>query len=228
MSITFKQISPKEAYNSYQAVLDNGRSLIKAGTLLGKKGNYGVACSLLILGGEELVKSGVLFLLGHGVELMKIKEMEKVFFNHKVKHDTAFFPELIGIFEYFLQAQEIPKNKKSSFLDNFGHFLNQALMVLSGLKQVGENLDWWENADNLKKQGFYVDYKDGLISPKEITKAQYDEANEIIKGLSIKIRVLPIIFRARSDDEKHRFVQMLNQGIDLKVEMSAERKKLVN
>jgi hypothetical protein len=53
-----------------------------------------------------------------------------------------------------------------------------------------EHYEWWQAADKLKQNGFYVDYVNGIISPVSITAADYDQASRMVTAFRKDARLL--------------------------------------
>lgn len=76
--------------------------------------------------------------------------------------------------------------------------------ILSDILQmlVGNTTDekWWDSADNQKKDGFYVDLRNGKFhSPGEINLEMYSNSNQIINKY---IKALSVVERLNPDDYK--------------------------
>ena len=87
----FLNLSNEEYMAVSPTLFNNANVLITTAEDTSLKGNYGVACSLMILGTEELVKALIVFLKGYGVKVFK-----EVFHKHKTKHETALLIKAIA------------------------------------------------------------------------------------------------------------------------------------
>ena len=96
------------------------------------------------------------------------------------------------------------------------NFIIQLTKELSdGLSEAGrvfDNLDWWKNADEIKQNGFYVNYNDKLITPGHIKSKEYDDAKVVVERLQRTYRLTNIIF-TRYPELKGNLANLLNQGI---------------
>lgn len=97
----FNNLSKREIPEVCNSLLENSKVLLKSAELLSQQGSFGVATSLTILGGEELVKAVFLYFHGKGFQFLKIEGFKGVFTNHAPKHEAAKVGELLKFFDAF-------------------------------------------------------------------------------------------------------------------------------
>ncbi len=93
------------------------------------------------------------------------------------------------------------------------------LQFIQGGFDAYSNYRWWEEADQLKQKGFYVDYKNGLLTPEIFTVDQYQIA---LKNISMIKNDLDSFIRAinsMGDQELKRFRKVFDDS---------ELKKVIN
>ncbi|MBI9065331.1 MAG: hypothetical protein JEZ14_25330 [Marinilabiliaceae bacterium] len=73
------------------------------------------------------------------------------------------------------------------WLDSTLSVLDKASKALKPIMNLDKNLEWWEKADYYKNRGLYVDFKDHLLLPEDITEGECDLSREIVKKLLERI-----------------------------------------
>lgn len=195
----------------------NADVLIDTAVDASQKGNHGVACSLTILGTEELVKAFVIFLNGIGVNVFKIKELRKVFKDHIVKHETAILINVFNTISIIVSQFEEKAKYKSNTGNKWGDLilsgLRKGLDILGQVADFGSVVLWWENANDLKNNGLYVGYRDTLLLPKNITEEIFLKVKEQSDKVRSQIRLIKIL--AKKNESKTEIVTLLNEGLAL-------------
>ncbi len=123
--------------------------------------------SHLILGSEELVKSFWCLLMSRNVNLKQLPWFTKLFYNHKVRH--GLLKDFFSVYLFLFNSTLPTRSKGDGLLKNIQVLLSRSINAYG-------NYSWWKRADELKQQTFYVDFKDVLLDPSAITKADYPTA----------------------------------------------------
>ena len=216
MATSINNLKPEKCRDIYPAIAANANDLLKVSDLAAGNGKFGCATSLIILGAEEYSKAIIVLLHAHGINIFKINEAVKVFRDHKAKHEVASAFELLNLLAPIINIIEalsvINFKKPHGLLLIIPKLLTEISGGAAESKKVFTNLDWWERADQIKQNGFYVNYIDELINPKDLDKKQYDEAKTVVSRLKRSYRILNIIF-SRYPKYKPTLVGVLNQGI---------------
>lgn len=166
--------------------------------------NYGLACSLNILASEELIKSFVLHLKYLHPEVNFINS-DKIFFNHKFKHDElkSFLKSTHNGLELFtfnvLEDKEeflslLPLNKVDEYKKEYKD-IEIVKKRTEYIRKFEIDLDeifvWLDQANNEKNLGLYVDYdkKSKLWnSPSDFVKTQFKKEKEYTKLLKLHFK----------------------------------------
>ncbi|WP_461516963.1 AbiV family abortive infection protein [Porticoccus sp.] len=168
--------------------VDNAHKLFESAELLGKQEHFSTATSLMILATEECIKSYAL--LSRVISLKKWdSELQKYFRNHQHKHNLGGLLLLIGsigeeVFEEVIAVTNdtsIPREKeKETFLRRIHENLKK--QTNSPSEEFLATVKWHENADELKKRGFYVDFTNKKwISPSSVTEETYAANKSVAK-----------------------------------------------
>ena len=219
MSATIINISNSECAKIYPIISKNGADLLKVSNLSAGIGRHGIALSLLILGAEEYVKAIVILLKTNDVRVFDVPEIRQVFRDHKKKHEVATFIELANIIEPLIKLSDWNENRKRRKQLPFWERLMQNLKDLSEalqpFQQISESYNWWEYADEYKKRGFYVDYKNNLQTPNDFIIKDYEQAEAAVKRLIKSYRIINIIFNRSAVKVRKELADTFNNGIKL-------------
>lgn len=216
-------IPRKECKEIYPKIAANGDDLIIISQLSASKGKYGIALSLIILGAEEYAKAIVTMLHSFNVKVFKINEFREVFSSHKRKHEVATLIELFNLVEPLMELGNWNirrKIRKEEFrwTDRFLLNMNDLVKVIHPIIEIGDNIKWWDKADKMKISGFYVDYSDTLMNPKDLSKNDYLIAQPAVDKLRRNYRLLNIAFNRLQKKDIEDLINVLNEGIDLFIE----------
>lgn len=193
---TFLQLSQKECSNLYKSIIDNSERHFKIAKILSKHQEYGAAVSHLVLGAEEMVKALVVYYDGLGLRIRSVKGIKGFFQSHKPRH---LFSSMFVMMTYSLKStMQLFQSYKQIKIDTdcSGNKLNAIEMAMmtnefdiaetvkafwenegkNYLDRIGRELDFWEDADNYKMKGFYVDYNGVLETPEDISRDEYQIA----------------------------------------------------
>lgn len=206
-----------EFYNTgCRLAKDNSIALLKAAIAAHKIDEEGIACSLTVLSAEESIKA---FLCGvkYYYPEHPLPEFEKVFRYHDWKH--AEIQRVFGMLHRLnsnlaanvnLFKKEISKWKNRSTDETYQELVRS---FQNFAKQYGKmtrfestyNMDvliWFSTANELKKQGFYVDDKGGRWhNPREIS------VNEFVTGLKNASSLQTVVMQFLAASE---FLHLLN------------------
>jgi len=216
MAQRINNLKPCQCKDIYPAIAKNGSDLLTVAKCAADTGNYGCATSLLILGAEEYAKAIIVLLHAHQVDIFRIDEAVKVFRDHKSNHDVASTFELLNLLAPVIKIVEcISEGSFKNVIAIFNFIIQLTKELSDGLSEAGrvfDNLDWWKNADEIKQNGFYVNYNDKLITPGHIKSKEYDDAKVVVERLQRTYRLTNIIF-TRYPELKGNLANLLNQGI---------------
>ena len=185
----------------------------------------------MILGAEEYAKAIITMLHTYEVDVFKIKEFQLVFKNHKKKHEVATLIELLNIIEPLMEIKEWNYNrekrkKEHQWIDRFILNAIDSLKILSPVVEIGKSIKWWDNADEIKQRGIYVDYYETLFLPKEYSKTDFIQAKSSADRIKRSYRLLNIAFNRLPKIDSDQLIITLNDGINLFIEN--ENKVMLN
>ena len=213
MSKTFMTIDKKESLSVSNRTILNAQVLSDTAKNASMNNNFGVATSLMILSTEEIIKAQVLFFLGIGIHIHKIKNANKIFSSHKEKHQFASLLQFTKIIEGFIDAGNYESDKKiyqtgSKIMNNileglqgFKNLLQPITLISRSIEQMKENIEWLEKANDLKNLGFYVDYKDEIKLPQSISSEAYNKALLVNKECFNLYRIIKLTYEKITDSE---------------------------
>jgi AbiV family abortive infection protein len=191
MAKTFLNLTPKECEETYPSLVANGNIHFTIANLLGEKEYYGSAISHLILGAEELTKALVIFFDSLGFSLRQKQGVNKLFKDHKSRHQLNSVIQgmslIIGPILEILRKEKAPELTDKELSKIGIQKPDQLLLTIDGktFDSILETLSiqstvdyssishFWNNADNSKQNGFYVEYQDKLIEPIKISKSDF-------------------------------------------------------
>ncbi|MGD0711485.1 MAG: AbiV family abortive infection protein [Bacteroidales bacterium] len=216
---SFTNLSQTECIEAYKAILANADRLYNDAKFLSEKSSYGTSISLLILSAEESIKALILIMDGYGLQLRNnIKGLNKIFLNHKLRYPVVLILscfhvislDLKFMYENYLQEPHtIAKCVKGEKLvdDKFRLFL------IKKINEIINEIKWFSNAEVKRQIGFYVDYRDGIISPLQITENDFndvliriDGSRRIISYLLDKIESNPEQYKNQLSDLNKRLI----------------------
>ncbi len=88
-------------------------------------------------------------------------------------------------------------------------FVNKALRAAL---EASLNYQWWENADGLKQQCFYVDFDNGLISPSNVLESQYIEAKKHVTTFRNQYLILQLDLEDATELQLRELVILLDEA----------------
>lgn len=174
-TIHFVHLSQQKCLEVYPVVKANAERHVRIAKILAESAEYSNAVAHLILGTEELIKTLALFMEGKGFIISTVTDYRKLFYNHSARH--SLLKEFFSVWIFCKGLLELKKRKKDEH--SFVYGLKIVIEILgAGLEGIA-NYDWWDEADRLKQNGFYVDYKNGIVSPEVIEISAYEKALKI-------------------------------------------------
>jgi AbiV family abortive infection protein len=171
----FNNFSKEKLIEGLELSYENADNLFKAAQELSvKDGMVSFAISLIILSAEEALKTIAFLFKLFNYDKGDIIDVKSLFSSHLYKHDIleTVFSTIVKNYDKNINLmirlmEEIPLDE--SYKLNFNKtFKDEYQRRKKFLKSKNEILFWWENANNQKMEGFYLDYKnDKWIRPKD-------------------------------------------------------------
>lgn len=180
----------------------NANSLKKDSELLyDMRNSIASANSLLVLSSEEIIKAILVFLHSKNYKVYKLNEANKFFRDHKIRHKIA---QLIEMGAAFVEAFDVWNNRKKRLTFSFEtkySWLNDILNTLGDLDKASkpflnslERIKKLERFNDDKNNGFYVDYRNKILSPQQLQdKSLYTETLMIVDRLFRFYKILKIL-----------------------------------
>ena len=173
------------------------RNYIKMLKLLADHNNsYSTATSLLIFSLEETIKAIIIKLHSEGLKVYKIEGIKKFVKDHKIRHQVAQFIEtgagLLDVYNDWEESKKRPPKFRKQWLNN----IFNGLGAMSKFNASYKNIQKLQSFNDLKNQGLYSEYKDGLKLPKDIiTEKDFNEVKVIVDRINNFYRMLQIIYK---------------------------------
>lgn len=232
MAKKFLNLSRQECLENYQTIIDNSDRHFKVAETIADKKEFGIAISHLILGSEELVKALIIYLDGEGLQIRKVKGVQKFFYQHTIRH---FFSGIFFLLSNVIKPMLQFVNRFKKLLNNTeartsmtefetAMLTNDKIKTEKLTKEWGEKTakqyadkfelyyEFWMDAETHKQRGFYVDYEDKLFSPSQITEKNYLQANEITNSFRQECLVLINYVLSLKDNDKKAFALAINSN----------------
>lgn len=209
-SAEFNKLTIKEAQDGFKLCGESANAHFSAAEMLAREKQYPIANSHLILATEEATKAIFLYLKIYANEYDI--DVKKMFYNHKHKHQLAdenyetFYQVLLKL------LTQISEVEKGSFTDEYYAELSekdsmeaetQKTVMLAFDAQLNRlsklNLEksrptitkWWNEADENKIRGFYVDFKNKTWQqPSKITEQDYKLSHFLTWNLVLLIKTI--------------------------------------
>jgi len=179
----FNSLTESEINIGFEIILMNANIHFDSAKILAKQKYFGLAISHLILASEEAIKA--IFFLRKKLFPDQEVDISGIFSSHKMKHETAIeIADLVKNFQVDLRKTMIEdlKNrpdvdmKVKLLIEKENELVNNKFNELTAEKI----LNWWNQADNLKQKGFYVDYINNCwTSPVDIDLNEYENSYTI-------------------------------------------------
>lgn len=222
----FPNLKAKESVGLDIPIYKNALQLKKdAECIATQRKSYSSATSLLILSSEEVIKSILVRLHSEGYKIYQVKEANKFFRDHKIRHQIAQLLEMsTGLIEVPLKyKQQKPTTIAKTKVTWFNTFINESLNLIRSMEPLLDTINTTvklQGFDDLKNQGLYVDYSDALLSPQiKVTKDTYNETlkitNRIFKfSKGIRILYHPKLVNHKDAKEIKEFKKDLKKLVD--------------
>lgn len=161
----------------------NARSLYQAARTLAGTERYGLACSLLVLSAEESIKAIDRAALSIGLDWdPNADKRDKT--KHGYRHQIARALIAVASYTRAMGVTEIPVGGYSRLLADLAKRFMGDINCRSLPDEVSELWSWWDRANALKMQGFYVDESgDAWKSPESVSRIVYENAVRHIKPI---------------------------------------------
>jgi AbiV family abortive infection protein len=208
--------------------IENSERHYRCAIHLKEKGEFGLAVSHLVLSVEEAIKAYFLYLRGLGIPI-RPKALNDFLMRHTPRHQVGS-----GLYLAFsigkwisdtLQAgyeesknksdQEILKLRDRTYRKIFDNLKEAASNNSNGTELehiLSSTMKWWEDANEKKESGFYVDYLNGYwSSPNLIKEEDYQQSLEIAENILQITRTGFQLVESLSDVERARMVKTLKQ-----------------
>lgn len=203
----------------FEYAFNNTKAHFNAAELLASNINYGLANSHLILAAEEAVKAYIIFTKHYDSEL-EIPDFNKYFENHKHKHNTI--RDMTFFFSLLMQMSMISikptlrllkKNKKNisekELKEKFEKGIDNLIDYLNSVPKIDNNEQWWNEANNNKNRGFYVNIiNNSWQSPNQITEQDYYKSLKIVQEIIEWLSIIPSI--ENDPDVQKRYQELKN------------------
>lgn len=179
----------------YSEIYTNANNLINSAIKVAEINNFGTAISLLVLGLEELIKYQVVLYNTADEKSFTDVEFDKVFKDHKSKHNLLmeFADSLTDEFSLGFQSyvfnsatnQELTEQDKlikQNRFKEFGAFLNNMYSENNLTQQeLKEFAKWLNDANRIKNEGFYVGlYGNNWSFPKKFNSDDYSKVLKFV------------------------------------------------
>lgn len=164
--------------------------------------SLGIANSHLILASEEAIKSLYLFQVSRNTELFNIETFSSYLQSHKFKHKENIkhskFMKLLdllgedieGVMDYLetISGEAMTEDDKKKLQEEWWEKLKTWYKGVPARidERMKSNYSWWNEANNRKNLGFYVDFNSPTnkwIGPFNVTSEQFSKSLEIVSEL---------------------------------------------
>lgn len=207
----FTNLNAEMSYGLDVSIYKNALELKKSALLVAdNREAYSVANSLLILSTEEVIKSILVKLHAEEYNVYKLKDARKFFTDHKIRHQIAQLIEVgTGFIESLIKYEERQPTKLlktkykwiNTLVNGFFDIVDAAKPLIESAKRTEE----LQKFNDLKNKGFYVDYRDALLTPqKEITKDIYITTLAITERIFTFSKGARILFHEKLENHMTR------------------------
>lgn len=180
-SKSFLTISSKECLTVYKQILINVDAKWNTANKIAELGDYGSAVSHIIISIEELMKALLIYFDGKGFYFRRVKGMDTFFKNHQIRYVIAYAIFVMAIFgdelkKFILKMRENPEYmlRLSIEIKEEDYFERKLkLPLLKKLSLLRKEFDWFSDVDISRQSGFYIDYKEELKKPSDITSEDF-------------------------------------------------------
>lgn len=214
---TLLTLSAKQSNKVDDALYNNARELKSSAELIVTTNeSYGCATSLLVLSLEETVKAILVKLHSEGLKIYKLEDARKFFKDHRIRHKIA---QLIELGDGLLESSNYYVTNKATqkFSNNIiGNFFNLIISSKPFLQSI-IRFEKLEKFDQYKKAGFYVDFENRLLNPREeVTEIQYNEVYEALERTTRFYKGLRIVYHSQVKNRSNfRDINQLKDDLKL-------------
>jgi AbiV family abortive infection protein len=183
-SKTFVNITQEECKYYYPKIVANSNRKWEAASYIAKKGDYGTAVSLATISVEELVKALLLSFDAIGFRFRKIRGIDTVFRNHRIRHFLSYLMFLIGVVgddfkNFFVKFENQPERLQvllAQLKENQDAVEELVIpYILERIKLIDSERAWFAQVDVFRQNGFYSDLSDSFSDPIDISQQDYTE-----------------------------------------------------
>lgn len=173
--------------------VENAESLLESAEQIAEIENYGHATSLLVLAGEEAFKALAFMCRHDGLEITSRLEDWRMDMmqDHQTRHQyAAGSAVMLRIIAIIMKSAEAFQERREEGIEaareaRMEVVKEESARLLdpesSASKKLDSEIDWWKQANDLKEEGFYVDYGPGeWESPDQLDEEDYERAKEIV------------------------------------------------
>lgn len=177
---------------------------LRCAEILPYNSEFSNAIAHLILSAEEQIKSLVCLLVARGFKLKQMPWFSKLFKEHKIRH--MLVKDLFTIWLFIQGFLELASQKDKGFWKAILIYAEQAAL---GALKAHANYRWWEKADKLKQDCFYVDFGNPIIDPARYQYQDYHNALSHVTTFKREVRkIMAIIKRTNEKDLRELEKQM--------------------
>ncbi|WP_347923344.1 AbiV family abortive infection protein [Pontimicrobium sp. SW4] len=199
--VKFLNLSPQNSKGLHVPLYRNAKKLYNDALLITDiNKSYSTSVSLLILSSEEIVKAILVLMHSEGYKVYQIDSAKKFFHDHKIRHQIAQLIESgTGLFEMMIVWEEERKKKiintKAKWLNDLVHFIKDGYKAIQPMLKTKERIEKLEQFNDLKNQGLYVNYENGIIDPQnQILKEDFEEVHQMVKRIFYYYKGLRVFF----------------------------------
>jgi AbiV family abortive infection protein len=183
----YYRINKLEIFKGIQMSAENASDQFALALQSAETKRKGLANSLLVLAAEESIKCFILLAVYFDIQVEF--EMNPIFSKHSLKHVRG--KELND----FVRSLSIIFGLLSTKRNETGDALIGILELVFG---GSDDAAWWDQANNAKNQGLYVDYADNhFVSPKQTLDSNFETSEKIVGRF---VRLVDKVKSLRPDD----------------------------
>lgn len=211
-------------YEGFKLCIENALNHIEVAEL-SKSISFGIAHAHIVLASEEALKATMLFSIHYDMDMLEeFTDFDKYFSDHKHKHENIRNLELTMLFmekmlsirlKPFLDSKIKPvslkeaKRKIKVGTDNQIQWLKDLVDKTKPEVQLKTNDDWWRQAEDHKKKGFYVDIlkkQKAWSGPHNCNEEKYNIGKKVAESFISKAKDIEIFFQ--DEDAKEIYLEM--------------------
>lgn len=192
------QITADECLAVFLPIQENAVNHLVIADLLANNKHYGSAITHSILGAEEMTKALIIYLNGHKINLHSIKGYKGLIQSHQPRHTFAnmigmmatMIEPMLEIFKYFKTDGTDPEEMVKKVFNDYDKRMEKAI----------NELDFWFKADIMKNKGLYVDFKNQIMKPQDLTEEDFQDAiKSCLKHYNLCITMISTVQNAEPE-----------------------------